>query len=98
MKPNFSVMVSGLDVEFRDLYQQPDQRIVRFDFGDGVLFKWDEPDQTVVRHTYKKEGMYIVKATAADKTMTEVLVTVGSTPELSWWQRFINWIRSIFGW
>jgi PKD repeat protein len=109
MTPTFSVRyissVAPADVEFTDTYNAPEDRIWMFDFGDGYLFLWDTPDQTVVRHTYHTGGTYHVRATAIDhKTQSNpvsVMIANPPEPEPSWWQKLINklisWLKSIGG-
>lgn len=109
MKPAFTVTILGsgaapCKVGFTDQYQKPEERIWRFDFGDGHLYEWDTPTQTYVEHEYTHAGKFSAKAIAADRVTQSDIVTVvirdGSTPEPveSWWTRLWSWFKGLFGW
>jgi PKD repeat protein len=107
MAPIFAVRYTAgntapCDVEFTDLYQSFIDRIWEFDFGDGHLFRWDYTAQTVCYHTYTTPGIYFVKAIAIDeKTMSNPVTITILAPEppvkKSWWERFIAWLKGLFG-
>ena len=106
MKPIFTIkFISGnvapATVEFTDKFTTLDERITLFDFGDGHIFTWDTPDQTVAQHIYKLAGTFRAKAwhnsDMSDITVIEILAIPTPTPPTSLWSAFIAWLKKLFG-
>lgn len=79
-KPTFSVVFLGngiapSEVQFTSTPQAPDEEIYLFDFKDGILYGCSEGER-VVRHTFRKPGLYSVTAVAVDRKTTSDPVTV----------------------
>ena len=103
MKPTYSVVVDKMEATFTDTYNDPTSRIMQFDFGDGTLFRWDMPNQTVVTHTYKKIGTFYTTALNSRYEMSDtVTVVISGSPPVpvveSWWTRFIKWLKGVLKW
>ena len=90
-------------VEFTDTYQAPDERIEKIYTGEGGFLGWDAPGQTIIRHLYKKAGVYTVTAISINnvaslpKNVIVGLLTPEPDPFPSLWQRFISWLKRLFG-
>ena len=111
MKPTFSVQVldNGIvpsSVRFTDTYQDPADRIDKWNFGDGAQAIWDSPDLTSIVHTFKRAGTWRVSALCGLTESDPQYVIVKSaepvpdpTPvPVTLWGLFIAWIKKLLGW
>lgn len=110
--PFFTITYTGSNiapctVEFTDMYRTPEERIWRFDFGNGHIFEWDNSDQTIVREVYQNPGTYKVMAIAIDrKTESDpISVVIAGSPVpdpvdnswLAYLRGLWSWLKHLFG-
>jgi PKD repeat protein len=108
MKPIFSIRyVTGRAVPATVEFEEIDGRVKVWDFGDGKFGYYDSADQNKIQHTYLKSGEFKVSARDTTGDLSDILtITILPTPtpptplpipQTSVWERFIAWIKKLFG-
>ena len=76
--------------------------VTMWNFGDGILATWDEPEEREICHIYTKTGTFGAKAIAGreESDPQYIVIKAGTVPEpetLSWWQKLISWLKKLIG-